>query len=55
MKKKNLQMMPQRINLQNIQTVYVVQYPKKKKKKIDFFNGENAKYLRMTYKERKLI
>ena len=27
-------MMPQRINLQNIQTAYSVQYPKKKKKKL---------------------
>ena len=47
-------MMPQRINLQNIQTAYAVQYPKKKKK-VDCFNGEIAEYLRMTYKERKLI
>ena len=27
----------------------------KKKKKVDCFNGEIAEYLRMTYKERKLI
>ena len=47
-------MIPQRINLQNIQRAYVVQYQKKKNLKTDCFNSEIAEYLRMTYKERKL-
>lgn len=42
-------MVPQRINLQNIQLMWF-----NIKKKADCFNSEIAKYLRMTYKERKL-